>query len=202
MLEPVEQLKWQVGLVGWQGQSADSPVPTRLTRPTCLSVSRQSPSAFCTGRSEKLNSTASSVASCATGFHEGTTKMSRACHGNRCVADRLCAAPFDHVVDRGVGRSRRRAVKAARQELQKRADRRHRIAAGRRVHELHLDAVAGMKRAASVHASSVSRLRAYGYVNSGDDFRGRACTRAAAGWTRSGSANRPRPWTTGCMVSG
>src|SRR5213079_3388663 len=38
--------------------------------------SRHNPNALCTGRSEKLNNTASPAAWCDTGHHEGTTKTS------------------------------------------------------------------------------------------------------------------------------
>ena len=44
--------------------------------------SRHRPSTFCTGRSEKLNSTESSAASCRTLTHDGTTKISRGPHSN------------------------------------------------------------------------------------------------------------------------
>ncbi len=74
------------------------------------------------------------------------------CHVSDVSPTWLFPLPFDHVVDRCVRRSVRSAVEAGRQELQERADRRHRIAAGRRVDELHLDAMAGMERAVSVHA--------------------------------------------------
>src|SRR5690348_11535737 len=42
--------------------------------------SRHSPSAFCTGRSEKLNSTASLCTLCDTGHHDGTTNTSLFVH--------------------------------------------------------------------------------------------------------------------------
>src|SRR5262249_33568883 len=44
--------------------------------------SRRTPSASCTGRSEKLNSTHSCAASSATGIHEGTTNTSRGANAN------------------------------------------------------------------------------------------------------------------------
>ena len=77
--------------------------------------------------------------------------MSRCCQAN--VRRRSCSSrcPSIDVEDRGVGRAIRRAGEAVRQELQKRADGRQRVAAGCGVHELHLDAVAGIQRAASRH---------------------------------------------------
>src|SRR5215467_6368577 len=51
------------------------------------------PSAFCAGRSEKLKSTDSSLASCDTACHEGTTKMSRGPQVNDLSPTRLVPCP-------------------------------------------------------------------------------------------------------------
>ena len=56
--------------------------PNQRRRQQHQASSRQTPSAFCAARSEKLKSTESSCASCATGCHDGTTKTSRGPHAN------------------------------------------------------------------------------------------------------------------------
>ena len=102
-------------------------------------------------------------ASCDSGAHDGATKMSRGPHVERRVADARAAVPFDDDEDRRVGLPIRRRPEARGQQLHERADRRHRVAAGRRIHEAHLDAVA-LRAAGPLRrsSSSVSRLREYG----------------------------------------
>src|SRR5258706_9853876 len=55
--------------------------------------SRHKPSAFCAGRSEKLNNTASVSAACATLLHDGATNTSFAFHSKVCVSMRLRPRP-------------------------------------------------------------------------------------------------------------
>ena len=73
--------------------------------------------------------------------------MSRGPHSNVVAGDACCGRGLRRRVDRAVGLPVGLAREALGQELHERADRRHRIAAGRRVHEAHLDAVAGVRRA-------------------------------------------------------
>src|SRR5213595_3872113 len=67
-----------VGLVRRLGDGANACSPRQALESASLqsSSSRQIPSAFCTGRSEKEKSTVSSCASCETSCQEGTTNKS------------------------------------------------------------------------------------------------------------------------------
>src|SRR5258705_4811463 len=66
--------------------------PPLSSYPTFVS-SRQRPSAFCAARSDALKRTASSLASCDTGCHDGTTKISRGPHSKVCDPTRLRPRP-------------------------------------------------------------------------------------------------------------
>ena len=88
-----------------------------------LVCSRQMPSAFCAGRSEKLNNTESSLAWWETEHQEGTMKMSRADHSNRRSADKAGSAAFGDAIDGGVGGAMTSPRESGRQKLQERTER-------------------------------------------------------------------------------
>ena len=113
---------------------------------SCRKASRSTPMACCTGRSEKLNSTASLRG------REPQRRPRRHDEGvaraevEALAADLGRAAPFDHAVDRAVGRAMRLAGKALGQQLQVRPDGRHRRAAGQRIDVAQLVAQPGIGR--------------------------------------------------------
>lgn len=103
------------------------------------------PSACCTGRSEKLNSTQSvAPASRRSSAQEGTTNRSLASKAKRQAADLRHAAAFHHRIDAGVGAARGLPEEAGRQQLQAGGDGRHGPAAGGRVDVAQLVAFPGI----------------------------------------------------------
>src|SRR6266852_759814 len=68
------------GVGAAHGQRGQVPGRDHVAGHQATTSSRQSPSAFCTGRSEKLNSTASSLVWCETVLQDGATKTSRGPH--------------------------------------------------------------------------------------------------------------------------
>ena len=78
----------------------------------------------------------------------------------RQTADLAAPVPFDRAVDRRVGGSVGLSGEPRRQPLNERRNRRHRIAAGRRIHVLHLDAVTPVDRpVAGQRVEDVARTR-------------------------------------------